>query len=72
MFREVVGRLDLVSPMSQCNGGRGPILFDRGFRTPFFIFMSPCGGMMLMPVGRPVYLCKLLHHNSPRAVPTGL
>jgi hypothetical protein len=23
MFREVVGTLHLVSPMSQCNGGRG-------------------------------------------------
>jgi hypothetical protein len=52
--------------------GVEPILFDHGFRPPFFIFMSPCGEMMLLPVGRPVYLCKLLHPKFPRAAPTGL
>ena len=35
MFREVVGNLDLVSPMSQCNGGRKSLLFDHGLHPHF-------------------------------------
>jgi hypothetical protein len=74
LVKKLIAEIAQAVPQQRTRNWRGhpeakDRMFDHGFRPPFFIFMSPCGGMMLMPVGRPVYLCKLLHPNSPGPPP---